>query len=85
MPSKLNRISQFVHVRLRAGIRMAVILLGLMAVMAVAVGVRLITPVVRRRRLAAELREDWWPAFERELQAYASRASAAAREAERGS
>lgn len=46
-----------------------------------AMGVSL--PRLRRRRMASELRGDWWPRFEREFRAYASRSWQAAREAER--
>ena len=38
---------------------------------------------LRVARLAVELRGDWWPRFEREFRAYASRSWQAAREAER--
>jgi hypothetical protein len=62
-----------------------VILLGFALVILVPVAVRLLIPLYRRHRLAAQLRRDWWPAFEREFRAYASRAWAAARDAERGS
>ena len=49
------------------------------------VAIRLSLPRVRRRRLASELRGDWWPRFEREFRAYASRSWQAAREGERHS
>jgi hypothetical protein len=39
--------------------------------------------LLRRRRMAAELRGDWWPRFERDFRAYASRSWQAAREGER--
>ncbi len=38
---------------------------------------------LRRRRMAWELRGDWWARFEREFRAYASRSWQAAREGER--
>jgi hypothetical protein len=40
-------------------------------------------PAYRRRRMAAELRHDWWPRFERELRDYMSQSWQSAREAER--
>jgi hypothetical protein len=59
-------------------------LVALVAVILVAVVLRLTLPPYRRRRMAAELREDWWPRFEREFRAYASGSWASARDAERG-
>ena len=44
---------------------------------------RVSLPRLRQRRLASELRGDWWPRFEREFRAYASRSWQAAREGER--
>jgi hypothetical protein len=61
-----------------------VILLAFLLVILIPVAVRLTMRLYRRRRLAAELRRDWWPVFEQEFRAYASRAWASAREAERG-
>lgn len=49
-------------------------MLALLALIVVAVTVRLIVPPDRRRRMDADLRRDWWPRFEREFRAYASRA-----------
>jgi amino acid transporter len=40
-------------------------------------------PRLRRRRMAPELRSDWWPRFERGFDAYASRSWQVAREGER--
>ncbi|MDQ6818526.1 MAG: hypothetical protein M3018_14145 [Actinomycetota bacterium] len=57
-------------------------LLILVAVVLVALVVRLLRGL-RRRRMASELRGDWWPRFEREFSAYASRSWQAAREGER--
>ncbi len=36
----------------------------------------------RRHRMAAELRHDWWPGFERDLREYMSQRWRSAREAE---
>lgn len=58
------------------------ILLVVVAVMALAVVLRVTLPPLRRRRIAAGLRGDWWPRFEREFHAYASRAWETARDAE---
>ena len=44
---------------------------------------RVVTPAYRRYRGKAELREDWWPRFERELREYMSYTWREAREAER--
>jgi hypothetical protein len=55
-----------------------------LVVIALVVAVRLAAPWVRRLRVHFQLRGDWWPSFEREFRAYASRAWEAAREAERG-
>ena len=59
-------------------------LVAFVIVILVAVTLRLTVPPYRRRRMAAELRRDWWPHFEREFRAYASRSGKAAREVERG-
>jgi hypothetical protein len=61
------------------------VLVAFGTVVAVALAVRLTVPPLRRRKMAAELRGDWWPRFEREFHAYASRPWKTAREAERGS
>jgi hypothetical protein len=53
-------------------------------VILLAVAVRLAVPAVRRARIVMALRGDWWPDFEREFRAYASRAWESARDAERG-
>jgi hypothetical protein len=53
------------------------------AVVLVALLVPLSVRRLRRRRMASELRGDWWPRFEREFRAYASRSWQAAREGER--
>jgi hypothetical protein len=50
------------------------ILLVLLALILLAVALRLAIPAVRRWRMAAELRGDWWPRFEREFRSYAQRA-----------
>ncbi|MDQ6819072.1 MAG: hypothetical protein M3076_01830 [Actinomycetota bacterium] len=47
------------------------------------VTMRISLPCLRRRRMAWELRGNWWPRFEREFRAYASRSRQAAREGER--
>ena len=47
--------------------------------------VRAAVRALRRRRMASELSGDWWPRFEREFRAYASRSWQAAREGERNS
>jgi hypothetical protein len=60
----------------------AMIVLVVVAVMALVVLVRVTLPPLRRRRIAAELRGDWWPRFEREFHAYASRAWETTRDAE---
>jgi hypothetical protein len=49
----------------------------------VALVVRLSLRGLRRRRMASELRGDWWPRFEGEFRAYANRSWQAAREGER--
>lgn len=60
---------------------MAVLIL--VAVVLGALLLQLLLRGLRRRRLASELRGDWWPRFEREFRAYASRSWQAAREGER--
>ena len=60
------------------------ILLVFLGVLAIAVVVRLSTLTVRRRRMAAELRGDWWPRFEQDFRRYASVTWRSARDAERG-
>jgi hypothetical protein len=60
-------------------------ILILVAAVLVALLVRLSLRRLRRRRMVSELRGDWWPRFEREFHAYASRSWEAAREAERNS
>jgi aromatic ring-opening dioxygenase catalytic subunit (LigB family) len=44
--------------------------------------VHMVLPVYRRHRMAAELRQDWWPRFERDLREYMSQRWKSAREAE---
>jgi hypothetical protein len=59
------------------------ILVGIpVLILIVIIGVRFGLPAVRRRRIAAELRGDWWPRFERDFRAYASRSWHTARERE---
>jgi len=60
------------------------LLLAVVLLMVVAIAIRLLVPVVRRRRMMAELRGDWWSRFESEFHTYASSKWEAAREAERG-
>jgi hypothetical protein len=59
------------------------ILIVVVAVIVGAVVIRLAVSALRHVRLAAELRGDWWPRFEREFRAYASRSWEDARRAER--
>lgn len=47
-----------------------IVLVALASVVLITVAVRLALPSVRRWRMAAELRGDWWSRFERELRAY---------------
>jgi hypothetical protein len=56
------------------------IAIGLM--LAAGLYVRFVSPAVRRHRMAAELRHDWWPQFEADLRNYAT-SWRSAREAER--
>jgi hypothetical protein len=55
------------------------VFLGLLA-LAVVARVSLLS--LRRHRMAAELRGDWWPRFERDFDAYASRGWRTARDEE---
>lgn len=50
-----------------------IVLLALAGVILCAVTVRLTLPSMRRWRMAAELRGDWWSRFEREMHAYEHR------------
>jgi hypothetical protein len=43
----------------------------------------MMAPAYRRHRMAAELRRDWWPRFERDLRDYTSQRWKSAREAQR--
>jgi hypothetical protein len=61
------------------------ILLVVVAALALFVLVRLSLPPLRRRRIAAELRGDWWPRFERDFHTYASRSLQSARDSEQRS
>jgi hypothetical protein len=65
------------------GIDIAMILVVVPALLLVFATMRISLPRLRRRRMAWELRGDWWPRFEREFRAYASRTWQAAREGER--
>lgn len=47
-----------------------VLLLVLAGLVLCAAAMRLVLPSVRRWRMAAELRGDWWSRFEREMRAY---------------
>jgi len=47
-----------------------IVLLVLAGVILAAAATRLALPSMRRWRMAAELRGDWWTRFERELRAY---------------
>ena len=58
------------------------ILLCVIAMIAVAVLVRLTAPRIRRRRIARELHGDWWSRFELEFRQYSDRFAQAARDAE---
>jgi hypothetical protein len=48
-------------------------IVALLVTVGVAIGVLLIWSAARNQRCPAELRGDWWSAFEREFQAYAAR------------
>ena len=50
-----------------------ILLLALAGVILCGLAVRLSVPSMRRWRMAAELRGDWWSRFEREMRAYESR------------
>ena len=52
----------------------------ILAVLTVVLGACVIYCAVRRMRTPPELRGDWWPEFEREFRAYASRAAERGRE-----
>jgi hypothetical protein len=68
------------------GIGIGMIAAGVvLAVAVLAVTSMLAVPRIRRYRIAAELRGDWWPRFEREFRAYASSSWQTAREGERHS
>jgi hypothetical protein len=58
-------------------------LLLFVAAFVFAVAVRLCVLALRRRRMAAEVRGDWWPRFEQQFHDYASASWQSAREAER--
>ena len=62
---------------------MDMILVVVPALLLLFAAMRVSLPRLRQRRLASELRGDWWPRFEREFRAYASRSWQAAREGER--
>jgi len=47
-----------------------IVLFALVGCLLLAVATRLALPSVRRWRMAAELRGDWWSRFERELRDY---------------
>jgi hypothetical protein len=47
-----------------------IVFLALVGCLLIAVAARLALPSVRRWRMAAELRGDWWSRFERELRDY---------------
>jgi hypothetical protein len=63
---------------------MTMFLVALITMIFVAGAVCLGIAPLRRRRMALELRRDWWPRFEREFREYAGRSWSAAREGERG-
>lgn len=58
-----------------------VLLIGIALIFA-GLGVHMMMPAYRRHRVAAELRHDWWPRFERDLREYMSQRWKSAREAE---
>jgi hypothetical protein len=60
------------------------ILLVFLGVLLIAVVVRLSVLSLRRRRMAAEIRGDWWPRFEQDFRRYASVTWRSARDGERG-
>ena len=47
-----------------------ILLLALAVLIAGVAGAKLVVPSVRRWRMAAELRGDWWSRFERQMRAY---------------
>jgi hypothetical protein len=47
----------------------------ILLVLAAAVGVGAVLVTLRRRRAPADLRGDWWSAFERDFRAYAAQAA----------
>lgn len=47
-----------------------ILVLALAGLFICAAAIRLALPSVRRWRMAAELRGDWWSRFEREMRAY---------------
>jgi alpha-beta hydrolase superfamily lysophospholipase len=47
-----------------------IVVLAVATVLVCAVALRLVIPAVRRWRMAAALRGDWWSRFEREMRAY---------------
>lgn len=47
-----------------------ILVLALVGCLLVAAAMRLALPSLRRWKMAAELRGDWWTRFERELRAY---------------
>ncbi len=47
-----------------------IVLLALVGIILSAAAIRLAVPSLRRWRMAAALRGDWWSRFERELHAY---------------
>lgn len=57
-----------------------IVLLALVGCLLVVAAARLALPSVRRWRMAAELRGDWWSRFERELRDYERAWRVAARE-----
>lgn len=57
-----------------------ILVLALAGLCICAAATRLVLPSVRRWRMAAELRGDWWSRFEREMRAYDRDWRATARE-----
>ena len=47
-----------------------IVLLALAVIVLTAAATRLALPALRRWRMAAELRGDWWTRFERDLRTY---------------
>ena len=60
------------------------ILLAVIGAPVIALAARVSVISLRRRRMEAEIRGDWWPRFEQEFRTYASVSWRAARDAERG-